>query len=368
MMRQLARACLRTIAASFRWWLTELAALIPARLRSLMSTGLPRLAVDLDEQVAVIRLFRGDRAVELDRIARDGTGSEEAGISVAKLAKRFKLEKAEVVLRLPPDQGLRQRLELPLMAESELREALYFQIDRHTPFPPDKVYYDYKVVQRDTAAEQLTVEMVVTPQPVVARALAEAERLGLAASVVDLRDDRTDAPPSFNLLRANGSTSTRRAATRLNIALAAIAMLVGGTAIYLPLARQDAALDRLRAEAAEAKLAAEAVMSLQETIEQSQRRRDFLRQEKRRQAARVILLEELSAALPDNTWLTQLSVTGNEVQVHGFSPAASELLAQLDQFPLFRAPKFRSPVTRERDRALERFNLSFELVPEEGEQ
>ena len=70
--------------------------------------------------------------------------------------------------------------------------------------------------------------------------------------------------------------------------------------------------------------------------------------------------------VPDQAYITQLDIHDKTVEVQGFAATASDLIALLEQSPLFKAPEFRSPVTQDRRSGAERFHVSAELVSEEG--
>lgn len=63
---------------------------------------------------------------------------------------------------------------------------------------------------------------------------------------------------------------------------------------------------------------------------------------KRKAPSASEILSELTRALPDNTWLVQLTLNANETQLSGFSTSASSLLLLIGQSSLFVEPRFRS--------------------------
>jgi general secretion pathway protein L len=74
------------------------------------------------------------------------------------------------------------------------------------------------------------------------------------------------------------------------------------------------------------------------------------------------VLAELTRLVPDQAYLAQLLLQDGEVQLHGSAATASDLIGLLDHSALFRAPQFRSPVTRDGRDGAERFHLSVELA------
>jgi general secretion pathway protein L len=99
----------------------------------------------------------------------------------------------------------------------------------------------------------------------------------------------------------------------------------------------------------------------------SERRKDRIRQitsvraQKQQAVPMVQIWEELSRVIPDNAWVSDLSINGGKVRVTGFSQSAAGLIAALDASPLFRSPTFSAPVVKAPDMYRERFTIDMEL-------
>ena len=83
---------------------------------------------------------------------------------------------------------------------------------------------------------------------------------------------------------------------------------------------------------------------------------------------RVLILDELTRRLGDETWLASLQIDGQEVRITGYAPVAASLIGALDASKHFGTPSFRSPVTQDAQSGKERFSLAFELSPIEVAQ
>jgi Tfp pilus assembly protein PilN len=59
------------------------------------------------------------------------------------------------------------------------------------------------------------------------------------------------------------------------------------------------------------------------------------------------LLEQLTKLLPDGTWLQQLQISEDSVEIYGFSNRAADLVAPLENSPYFTQVEFTSPITRD---------------------
>ena len=69
-------------------------------------------------------------------------------------------------------QTLRPVLSVPASAEPRLREVMQHEIDRQTPFSPDQVSFEPRVLSRDAHSRQMKVELVVLPRARLDEALA----------------------------------------------------------------------------------------------------------------------------------------------------------------------------------------------------
>ena len=138
------------------------------------------------------------------------------------------------------------------------------------------------------------------------------------------------------------------------------------TAVAIPLQRQRAAVAKLEADVAAARAEAEESLAMRDRLEQLTRSAQFLEADKSRQPMVVRVLDELTRLVPDQAYITQFDLHDQTVEVQGFAATASDLIALLEQSPLFKAPQFRSPVTQDRRSGAERFHVSVELVAQEG--
>src|SRR5690606_19022067 len=83
-------------------------------------------------------------------------------------------EQAELprVLLLPPAYVLRRVLTLPAAALDNLRTVLGFELDRQTPFKPEQVVFDSRVLPHEAGAKLVPVELALVPRERLQQALA----------------------------------------------------------------------------------------------------------------------------------------------------------------------------------------------------
>jgi general secretion pathway protein L len=273
----------------------------------------------------------------------------------------------ELVLCLPEEQALVQRLRLPMAVEPNLRRVLGYTMDAHTPFSADQVYYDGRVLARDRPARMLDIELSVAPRAPVDTALAALGAVGVHPDRVAVgRAGADTCPEEVNLL----ATGRRQRGTRLqrvlNTALVVLALTLAAALAALPLWEKHRTLRALEADLAVAGQAAEAARALRAEIHRLSADASFL-SEKRRAAPLVLtILDELTRLLPDDTWVSSLRLREGGVELNGHSEASAALIPVLDASPLFGNVRFLSPVTRDRLADDERFHLAMDLAAEAG--
>ncbi|MBD0271258.1 MAG: PilN domain-containing protein, partial [Acetobacteraceae bacterium] len=80
----------------------------------------------------------------------------------------------------------------------------------------------------------------------------------------------------------------------------------------------------------------------------------------------VAVLDEVARLLPDESWLTEFRLTGDQLTVAGFAARADGLIGLLDASPMLREVRFAAPVTRDRPDAPERFQVAMRVVVPSG--
>ena len=359
-MTDLAARLIAVIGGFFAWWFKELAGLVPARLRGALEGNAEAALLDLSGAEIVLSRLSGRGWRELGRVDPQGLNEPAQARAFARLIKKAKLDQLDVVLRLPASTALRKTLSLPLAAEENLRQVLTFEMDRHTPFSADEVYFDYRVRMRDAETGRMEVELVTVPRKVMDERCERAAAWGVVPDVVDIGGE--DASEGINLLPAIEGVNGGRRVGGLSLFLAAVAAALIAVAVYLPLEAQQREMQAFSAALAKAKAEAGAAMDLRREIDRLVEESQFLVTRKQKSVKATEVLDELTRILPDGTWLRQFKIKDRELRISGFSQAASNLIGLIEQSALFANARFTSPVTQDRREGLERFNIAADLA------
>jgi general secretion pathway protein L len=335
------------------WWTGELLALLPQRARTAIAQRRQKLFIEAapDKLSLALGTWANSRSVmDLPVEVRD------------KALGDVPRDAQQNILLMPTSKVLATSLKLPLATEENLREVLGFEMDQHTPFHADKVYYDYVVTARNAERQELEVDLVYAPRNEVDRYCKAVAAYGIDLDIVTSRGRDGYNLRAINLLPQEQRRRRRVVVHRLNLALAVSLSVLLAIAITVPVVQKNRAIEELEAKVQVAAEAAREGNQLRRDLEKMAAATRFLVEKKRAGIMAVQLVDEVSRILPDHTWVTRLDISETELQIQGQSEASSSLIAIIETSPYFRNASFRSPVVQVQGTDADRFHLSAEIV------
>ena len=359
-----------------RWWAQELATLMPRRLRAALEHRRARPVLAFDAQHAVLwRPVRANgqvRMVEAARIPLDGDAQAVTAGGRSALAPLVHANGAapEVVISLSPRASLRKRLVLPAAIESNLHQALAYDLDRHTPFKSDELYFDAVVVDRDAVHNTLHVELAAARRAIVDPMLRQAQNFGARVVGICVDPPAAAAASRLDLLPQDRSDAASSASRWQVVVPAALLVLGILAALVLPVwQKRDEAIE-LNAQSEQARQRAGVSDALRTELERRVGDYNFALERKYAFPGTVQVLDDITRILPDDTWLTQLelrAVRGKEGQrelaLRGESANAGRLVSLLEDSKLFTQAAPRSPTTKIQPGPGEIFDVGAQLKP-----
>lgn len=349
------RGLVMSIGQFFQWWGAELASMLPRALRRRLERRHDTLRLTLEGTQAVVLERDDERLVEMGRVSLEAPDAREA---MQGVVRRFAAHATRVEVAVPADRLLVKEIRLPLAAEENLAQVLGFEMQRHTPFRAEQVYFNHRVTARDPAAQMLAVRVALAPRASVQPLLGLLGDWGLEQADARSRDDGDDG-----VLEFVSRDFDRSAASGLNRALIALNAALLAAVVAIPLIQQQRLLDDLRVRLDASRDAAKAAVALEERIAAERERIAFLHRAKTMHPAVVELIESLSRRLPDDTWLYRLELREGRIEFQGTSSAASALIAALEASGAFEDVRFGSPVTQDAGDGRERFHVSARIAP-----
>lgn len=321
--------------AFLRWWLAELEGMVPPGLRR----RLPK------RQWASV----WDLSGETPRLWRQGEGWRT--LDEGRAAKAAdKARTADVIL--DPALVFRKEIVLPRMSASQARAALRLQLNRHVPFKAADVIFDCRVTGEDAQAGMVTAELALIRRTDIAHVQDKLSAYGVTPRRIGLESGGKGADIRFNF----HDQSEISRFTRMHGLLTLMAGVLALATLFAIEDRRAAELTAWRDAAAEQARAAAEVQALRTDVTMLEERTAFLEQQWQA-PPRVALMETLSKALPDGTWLESIEITGAKIRLTGYSDKASSVPEWLQKTGEVTDLKFVSGVSSTAKPGVDRFDV-----------
>jgi general secretion pathway protein L len=285
-------------------------------------------------------------------------GAVEDQLPVA-WATMLRGSRAEMILRA--NRFLFRPLELPRRAVEFLDGIVRAQIDRLTPWTAGEAVFSW-TPPTDAPNDRIELTVAATARALVApyvQAIANLGAASVAVLTVPADADPHAAPIKVFEQRARGVFEIDRIRRVL-----VVLFMMSGLAAAISMGYSAFALDSLDTEqqALSRKISARraALHTGPEFTLSAQR---MLERRKQSTPSNVIVLEALSQILPDHTYITELRVEGDKLQIVGVTRDAAALIALIEQSPHFTRATFYAPTTRTPGEQGERFHVEAHIKP-----
>ncbi|MGT2434935.1 PilN domain-containing protein [Bradyrhizobium betae] len=335
---------LRTIVDA---WTGTVAASIVSGLERMVSPRVVRLVEDETGAFAL-------EAAKSENMPKQ-IAFEDGKFVSTNLAQIVRGSRVEIVLR--PSRFLFRPLELPARAADFLDGIVRAQIDRLTPWSASEAVFG---CSRPSAqgSESLVTQIAAAPRRL---AIGYVEAVsGFHPSAIAIA---TEGPEGGRIKvyeqKSRGAVDPARLSRLLQVALAltAVAAVVGSVAAgYLA--------DSSRAQESELeRQITQRRAALRGSDGGERSPLALLERRKYETPASVIVLESLSRVLPDHTYVTEMHVSGNKIQIAGVTRDAPSLIPLIEQSQHFTRATFYAPTTRSSSDPGERFHIEAQIEP-----
>lgn len=344
----------------FRWWLDGLHDVVPEKIQKRFERERDTIYVRLSDGEAVITQVRPDQQIPIKsfRFALGERTSAERKAALAWLSQHR--QTARILILLPASECIRKSITLPLATEENLREVIGFEMDRLTPFNPEDIYFDYRILERDPDTQRLRLELFLSPRAPVEAVTQQLNSWGFKAQAVAFADPAEPNRIAHELtLRAGGDTGS--SANRALWVQAALIGLLLLAALCLPLYMNGKKLTDLQQQIAQVRKQAAVAIHLRQQLEQLTGGARYLVGKRKHMPLRIATLDQLARLMPDDAWLNRLQVDGNQITIQGEADAATTLIEKLESSQDFAGARFTSPIRQNVRTNKEQYNLSAEI-------
>nr|WP_294916983.1 PilN domain-containing protein [uncultured Neokomagataea sp.] len=309
-----------------RWWQDRLSECLPTRLRTQQTETL--LNVSSDGTLPLSSL-------ELQALPRPKR-------------KTFLHSPPHTVLCLPPGSILKRRITLPEAARTDPTRAAHYELDRLTPFQPDDIVWSLDTTPHPAPPGFIAFDLLIAPRKTFNTAQEQLTGHALAPTHLRSTSRHTSAPITLPL---SHTASAKHPRHKVFVLLACLLLATPFLLQKIHLFRINSALSTLENGRSRAE-------ALQHQIMLTQLGPLAVQKEEQRNGIPLLTLQNLTDALPDDTYLTSLRLRGRQISLEGQSKEAARLIVTMRQTGHFSDVAFSGPVLRSDNHQADLFSLT----------
>jgi general secretion pathway protein L len=270
---------------------------------------------------------------------------------------------ARIEIMLDPKHFVLRPVEVPARAADFLEGIVRAQIDRLTPWTAAEALFGCSRPVT-SSSETITTIVAVTTRKAIEKYLGPLSVFNPAAISIWTQ------PTEYQIDRLKVFEQNSRqylGAAQLNRALKAAFSLTGSAALIAVLSSLflssylGAQQEGINNEISQRRAAIRANTSAGDRSPMA-----MLRQRKLGATPMVLVLDGLTKAMPDNTYVTELHLADNKLQIVGISTDASSLIQLIEQSKTFKSATFFAPTTSSPSDRNERFHIEAEIQTPAG--
>ena len=320
-------------------------------------------------RVRLIEEEDGTFLVEMPRARTNETAAIEhirlesgqvIGSIPSSVAAAIKGSQTELILRW--NRFLSRPLELPKRAAEFLDGIVRSQIDRLTPWNQNDAAFGW-TAPSEVSKDRISLTVVATAAVLIAPYVQAVVGLGATAVTVSTNFQGANAA----LVPIKVLEHKTRGVSDIGRMRRLLATLLVVTGLSATVATEVASfvIDGLNAQQDELlqQIAGLRVLLRRNGEAEAPPAERLLERRKQQTPSSVIVLEALSQILPDNTYVTELRIEGDKLQVIGVTHDAPSLVQLIEQSPHFMRATFFAPTTSSPEDRGERFHIESRIKP-----
>ena len=272
------------------------------------------------------------------------------------------LRGSQVEFLLKSDQVLFRSLDFPRRAVEFLDGMVRAQIDRLTPWTAADAVFGW-IPPSNIANERIQLTLAATSKKKILPLVQLASNLGAASVTASVELPPGEGAPLklkvFGTSLQSAIGRTMDAPRILRVILLCTGLAAAASLVLTAYAGNtlDVEQQQLLRRIAERRAALRLGQSAGGTAQ------SLLAKRKQTTPSSVMVLEAISGVLPDSTYVTELRIEGDKVQVVGISQDAPSLIRLMEQSPQLSRATFFAPTTRAQSDPGERFHIEVHITP-----
>lgn len=350
-----------SIGQFLSWWKTELKSFVPEKYQERLFPTPINVYLTPDDDGVTVWYQKG---IVCEKYSNKDDGQEQWWHQVQHIVNQAEGEKVLIHYLLPNDQALVKKIGLPQAAKDNLEEVIGFELDKYVPFSADQVQLGFIIDKTNTDENKILLDLAVIPTQKVTDVIDLCDKKSVMLDVIDVNQNNATSAPrhlGVNLLPADKRKATDYFNLKLNSGLLLLLVLLVYFVMHTSLANKQNKIENLAKINAQLQKTSRASKLLRKELKEVIVSSKFLQNKKQQSPALIILFNEVTAMLPDHTYITRFKVDSDKLEITGLSGNANSLVPLLDESSLWFVPQIVGGITIDTKTKKEKFTIKAEL-------
>ncbi len=237
-----------------------------------------------------------------------------------------------VIIRVSAATHMERTVTLPEAARSAIRSILHYQLPSLTPWQPEDLYWSYRLINHDASNRRILVRLALVRRQAVQPLLdllLKSRRTILWIEAAELPDRLVIRPTHAKRLAWPAALLPGP-----RVATGALCSLLCAV-LFTSVLRQELAIQAARAALTELRPRIERAAHIRRELRRLEQAESVLPGRTLRLGGTMALFAALADTLPDDAYLTKISVEDGRVDIAGVSNSPANLLRAMSSNPGF---------------------------------
>ncbi len=250
-------------------------------------------------------------------------------------------------------------VELPYVVRNDYKNVLQYELPSLLPLHESKIYCDSFLIGEADHKEYVMVSLAMIKKHIADELINHLEKIGLHVKNICAPSSSV----SSHIYQFVNLEAQYKAKNRTLIGgLCATTMVLGLLCFNVWLGIMDERIAFLNSHITELSVKSQSVLALEREIENFEKLEHFYRAKASRMRFEY-LLEQLTGAIPEDSWLSNYRQAGRKITMSGTSPNTGIIIEQLSQTQyLTDISNNGTRIRSDSERTVEQFTLSMRIV------
>jgi general secretion pathway protein L len=266
-----------------------------------------------------------------------------------------------IALKFNDNAILYRKLRLPATARKDIDKVVGYEFDKYFPMDADNAFMSCEVIEPDTGAESIEVEIRAIAKAVVESHLRTLrEQYAIEVKNLYLTNSNDEVLITADMSKSNRTNDDRKRVVSQRMLNVMIGSLLVALFIY-PLLKLDWRLSKLEQEVAALETEAQPIIEIREKILGMEERFQYLIDKKKKNPDQAYLWSRVSRSIVDQAILKRMEINGRKVRLEGRTASVERMINSFETDSEVSEVKIIGSVSTSEDNQYENMKISLTI-------